>query len=76
MFGAYIRAALTVVIAVFTAALLEYVIPFFLPYVGPEDGLLYQSFDWLTEYAVMLMLAAVAAGVLARASVESSAGVR
>jgi len=76
MFGAYVRAGLTIVIAVFSAALLEYILPFFMPFLGAEDSLMYRSFDWLGENALMLMLAAVAAAVLARAYVESTPGVR
>ena len=76
MFGRYVRGALTIVVAVFSAALLEYLTPFFLPLVGPEESLLYRSFDWLGGNALLIMLVAVAAGVLARAAAESNPGVR
>jgi hypothetical protein len=76
MFGAYVRGGLTVVISVFAAALLEYLTPFFLPFLGPEESLLYRSFDWLGTNALLIMLVAVAAGVLARATVEANPGVR
>ena len=76
MFGAYVRGGLTIGVAVLAAALLEYMIPFLLPYQGAEDSLLYQSFDFLASNALFIMLIAVAAGVLARAVVESSPGVR
>ena len=76
MFGAYVRGALTIVVAVFSAALLEYLTPFFLPFVGAEGSLLYRSFDWLGGNALLIMLVAIAAGVLARAAAESNPGVR
>ena len=76
MFGRYVRGGLTIVVAVFSAALLEYLTPFFLPFVGPEEGLLYRSFDWLGTNALLIMLVAVAAGVLAGAAAESNPGVR
>ena len=76
MFGAYGRAAMTVPVAAVVAGVLEFVFPFFLPYLGPEDGLLYRSFDWLSANALMLLLAAIAAGVLAAAYIESNPGVR
>jgi len=74
MYGALIRAGLTVVIAVFAGGLVEWLVPFFLPYQGGESTLMYQSFAWLGENAMFVMLAAVAAGVLARATVESNLG--
>lgn len=76
MYGAFARGGLEVVIAVFAGALLEYLTPFFLPFVGPESSLIYRSFDWLGSNAVLIMLVAVAAGVLARAAAESNPGVR
>ena len=76
MFGAYARAALTIPVAVLMGGLLEFVIPFFLPLLGSEDSLLYSSFDFLAGYGVFIMLVAVGAGVLARAYVESTPGVR
>lgn len=74
MFGAYARAGLTIGVAVLSAAILEYLIPFFLPYQGPESSLLFRSFSFLAENALFIMLIAVAAGVLTRAVVESGPG--
>jgi hypothetical protein len=76
MFGAYARAALAVPIAVLLGGILEYALPFFLPLMGSEQTMLYRSFDFLTEYGIFVMLLAVGAGVLARAYVESTPGVR
>lgn len=76
MFGAYARAALAIPIAVLMGGFLEFVLPHFLPLMGSEDGMLYSSFDFLGEYGVFIMLLAVGAGVLARAYVESTPGVR
>ena len=74
MFGAYVRAGITIAVAVLAAAILGFFIPFFMPFMGPEDELLYQSFEALEEWALFIMLAAVAAGVLARSVVESGVG--
>jgi len=74
MFGAYVRAALTIGVAVLSAAVLQFAIPFLLPYQGPPDSMLYNAFATVGENALLIMLAAIAAGVLARSVVES--GVR
>ena len=76
MFGAYARAALTIPVAVLMGGFLEFVLPYFLPLLGAEDGMIYSSFDFLSDYGVFIMLLAVGAGVLARAYVESTPGVR
>ncbi|MFP4218496.1 MAG: hypothetical protein ACLFR6_06625 [Salinarchaeum sp.] len=76
MFGAYIRAGITIAAAVLVSAILKFIVPFLLPYQGPEDGILYQSFDALAENSLFIMLIAVAAGVLAAAVAESKTGVR
>ena len=75
MFGAYARAALAIPIAILFGGLVEFIVPFFLPLMGPETGMLYRSFDFLTEYGLFIMLVAIGAGVLARAYVESTPGV-
>lgn len=74
MFGAYIRAGITIAIAVLSAALLQFIVPFLLPYQGPEESLLYQSFSALAENALVIMIVAIGAAVLARAVVESRMG--
>lgn len=76
MFGAYIRAGVTVGIAVLSAAILRFIVPYFLVYQGPSDSLLYKSFEGISENALFIMLAAIGAGLLARAVVESNMGVR
>ena len=76
MFGAYGRAALEIPIAVLMGGILEFVLPFFLPLMGSEETMLYRSFEFLTQYGMFLMIVAVGAGVLARAYVESTPGVR
>jgi len=75
MFGRYFRAPIEIGIAVLSAAILNFVVPFFLPFLGPEDSFLYQSFAAVANNALFIMLVAVAAGVLAAAVTESS-GVR
>jgi len=76
MFGRYFRGAITVGVAVLSAAILNFIVPFLLPYQGPEDGFLYQSFAAVADNALFVMLIAVAAGVLAAAVKESQTGVR
>lgn len=75
MFGAYIRSTITVGIAVLTAAILQFITPYLLDYQGPSDGMLYRSFEGISENALFIMLLAILAGLLARAVVESDAGV-
>jgi hypothetical protein len=76
MFGAYIRAVLTIGVAVLAAAILDVVGGFLLPYQGTSDNLLYRSFAGVIDNALFIMLLAIGAAVLARAVVESNAGVR
>ena len=76
MFAAYIRAAITLGIAVVVGVLLQMLVPPFLAFQGPEDGLLYQSFEAVAEYGILLMVTAIGVGLLARAVVESNVGVR
>jgi len=76
MFGAYLRGAITVGVAVLSAAILNFIVPFLLPYQGPQDGMLYQSFSAIADNSLFVMLVAVAAGVLAAALKESQTGVR
>ena len=73
MFGAYLRGALTIGVAVLSAAVLQFVVPYLLPYQGPEDSMLYTAFSGLAENALIIMLIAVGAGVIARAVTESGA---
>jgi len=74
MFGPYLRAALTIGVAVLAAAILRFIVPFFLPFLGPTDGLLYQSFSAVSANGLLIMLVAVAAGVLAAAVKRSRVG--
>lgn len=76
MFGDYIRGAITIGIAVVSALILQFIVPFLLPYQGPEDELLYQSFSSLADNALFIMLLAVAAAVMAGAIRQSGRGVR
>ncbi len=76
MWGGYIRAVLTVGVAVLASAILQFIVPFLLPYQGPEDSMLYQGFSAVAENALFIMLAAIGAALLARAVTESNAGVR
>lgn len=73
MFGRFVQAAGAIAFAVLMAALLRFVVPFFLDFLGPEDSLLYRSFSGLSENVLLVMLLAVGAGVIARAVVESRA---
>jgi hypothetical protein len=80
MFGAYLRAALTIGVAVISAAVFQFIVPYLLPYVaaqGVEDSnqtMLFNLFSALSDNALLIMLAAIAAGVLTRAVVESGPG--
>ena len=74
MYGVLLRAPLYAGAAVLIGGVLEFIMPFILPFLGPQDAMLYRSFDAIAEYGLLIMLAAVAAGVLARAVVESNVG--
>lgn len=76
MFGAYIRAVLTIGVAVLAAAILETVGGFLLPHVGAQGGYLYKAFNGLIENALFIMLIGIAAALIARSVVESKSGVR
>jgi len=76
MFGGYIRAVLNIGAAVLVASLLSFIGLFFLPYLGPTDGLLYRSFNGILDNALFIFLIGIGAAVIARAVVESNAGVR
>jgi len=70
MFSAYLRAGINLAFAVLLASILGYVLQFFQPMMGPEDGLLYRTFDALDTWMLFLMVTAVLAAVLTRAVVE------
>jgi len=76
MFGAYIRAILTVGIAVLMSAILQFIAPMFLQFQGAKDSILYAGFEGIINNALFIMLIAIGAGLLARAVTESQAGVR
>jgi len=71
MFGAYLRAALTIAFAVLASAVLQFLVDPLLQFMGPQNTLLYRSFSGLAENALIIMLLAVGAGVIARAVAES-----
>jgi len=71
MFGAYLRASLTIAFAVLASAVLQFLIDPLLGFLGPQSSLLYRSFAGLAENALIIMLLAVGAGVVARAVAES-----
>lgn len=78
MYGAYVRAATTVGASVLMAAILRFVMPYLLPIVAApgveqtDQTMLYRSLAAVTNNVLLIMLAAIAAGVLARAVVESN----
>jgi hypothetical protein len=80
MFGAYLRAGLTIGVAVLSAAVLQFIVPYLLPFVGAtgveesNQTMLYSTFAAIADNALLIMLAAIAAGVLTRAVVESGPG--
>jgi len=74
VFSAYLRAALNAGVAVLLAAILTFILGFFMPYMGPEDGLFHQTFSALNEWVLFLMLLAIAFGVIARSVTESGVG--
>ena len=74
MYGAYIRGGISASGVALLGAVLNFVLPYILPYLGPEDEILYQSFNSVGNNFVLIGLIAVGAGVLAAATAESNAG--
>ena len=73
MFSSYLRAAILAPIAVLLGAVLSWILAFFMPYLGPEDGLMYQTFAAIDEWVVFLFLIAIAFGVIVRSVDEAEA---
>ena len=73
MFSAYLRAAILAPIAVLVGAVLSWILSFLMPFMGPEDGLMYQTFAAIGEWVVFLFLIAIAFGVIVRSVVEAEA---
>ena len=77
MFSSYLRASVNLAFAVLLAAILGFILQFFMPMMGPEEALLYSTFDALQTWMLFLMIVAVLAAILARAVVERNmVGVR
>jgi hypothetical protein len=72
MYGAYIRGGITAVGVTVVGALLNFILPYITPYLGPKNELIYQSFDALGNNMILLGLVAVGAGILAAAVTESN----
>jgi len=73
MYGAYIRAGISAGAVTVLGAVLNFILPYLLPLLGPENEILYQTFNTLGNNVVLLGLLAVGAGVLAAATAESNA---
>lgn len=73
MYGAYIRGGITTAGVALLGAVLNFVLPYLLPLLGPQDEILYQSFESLGSNVVLLGLIAVGAGIMAAATAESNA---
>jgi len=59
---------------VLIAAVLQFIVNPMLPMLGATDGMVYRTFDVLTEQALLIMLVAIGAAVIARSVSESNAG--
>jgi len=70
MYGAYIRSVLYIGGAVLLSAIISIVATPLLAFQGPTDSLLYESFAFVIDEALLLMLLSIALGLVARASVE------
>jgi len=74
MFGAYIRGGITACAVVLVGSILNLFLPYVLPLLGPQDEILYQTFNSLGNNVVLIGLIAVGAGIMAAATAESNAG--
>jgi len=73
MYGAYIRAGISAGAVTVLGAVPNFILPYLLPLLGPENEILYQTFNTLGNNVVLLGLLAVGAGVSAAATAESNA---
>ena len=73
MFSTYLRAAILAPIAVLMGGILSWIIQFLMPFLGPEDGMMYQTFAAIDAWVVFLFLIAIAFGVIVRSVVTAEA---
>jgi hypothetical protein len=76
MWGAYIRAVLTIGMIAIGSAVMRAVAPYLLQYQGAPDSLLYRTFAGIIDYIFVLGLLAIGVTLIARAVTESQVGVR
>jgi hypothetical protein len=74
MLPTYFRAGINLAFAVLLAAILGFVLKYFIPLMGPPDSLLRSSFAALETWILFLMIVAILAGVLVRAVIQGSLG--
>lgn len=74
MLSTYFRGAVTLGFGVLLAAILGFVLQYFIPMMGPEDSLLRSSFEALDTWMLFLMIVAVLGSIVMRAIVEGSLG--
>jgi len=74
MLGAFVRAAATLAVGGFAGALLSWLVGQFLPFLGPQSGLLYRSFAGIADNAVLIIILSGIVTLLARANVERRLG--
>jgi len=74
MYGAYIRGGITAGAVALVGAVLNFILPYLLPLMGPQDEILYQTFSSVGNNVVLIGLIAVGAGIMAAATAESNAG--
>ena len=74
MLGAVVRNAGAAVGGAFLGALLSRGLAYFLPLMGPTNGLLYRSFAGIGDNALLVMLLSAGIALFARATVEGGVG--
>lgn len=74
MLSTYFRGGVTLAFGVLLAAILSFVLQFFIPLMGPEGSLLRSSFEALDTWMLFLMIVAVLGSIIMRAIVEGSLG--
>jgi hypothetical protein len=70
MWGAVIRAVIFAPIAALLAAMLSFIMARILPFLGPQDELLYRSFASVADHSLTVMSFAILMTLVASAVVE------
>jgi len=72
MFGTTIHAAVSAAFGAVLGAFLSFILGYLLPFLGPHDGLLFRSFQGVSDHALLAMIVSSLLFLVARAVTEAS----